>query len=263
MKEKGKFMAAENGRSDKREVVFEAAARLFMANGYMSTTMDDVAAAVSLNKGTLYYYYQGKASILFDIVFRLEEGRLEIARGKPLDQAGKVVDALREFVEDTANYILDHPVSSRIAMQEAPFLDMWLNDEQLTQLRACHDEYHAFLVNMIELGMAKGELRPGNASVMAQGITGALSWSPRWFRTKGPLTKEEVALQLTDMLINGVLVGKAAGKATAARTRTAAVASSGETTEAKPTPKKRAPARRREKATTRRARAAAINKDLT
>lgn len=256
-------MAVENGRSDKREVVFEAAARLFMANGYMSTTMDDVAAAVSLNKGTLYYYYQGKASILFDIMYRLEEGRLAIARSKPFKKdGGRIALALREFIEDTANYILDNPVSSRIAMQESPFLDMWLNDEQLTQLRACHDEYHAFLVDMIDAGIASGELTPGNPSVTAQGITGALSWTPRWFRSKGPLSKAEVAEQLTEMLVNGVTVATKARPSAPKRAPREERAAT-DTGKAQVEPKKRAQPRRRPKANTRRARAAEINKELT
>ncbi len=256
-------MAVEKGKSDKREVVFEAAARLFMANGYMSTTMDDVAEAVSLNKGTLYYYYRGKASILFDIVYRLEEGRLAMARSKPFNKGeGGVAASLREFVEDTANYILDNPISSRIATQEAPFLDMWLNEEQLAQLRSCHDEYHAFLVEMIEAGMNSGELMVGNASVMAQGITGALSWMPRWFRSKGALSKSEVAAQLTEMLINGVVTGKKA-RASAPRKAPKAQNSGSPAAHAEVEMKKLAQPRRRVKASRRRARAAEINKELT
>lgn len=257
-------MAAENVRGDKREVVFEAAARLFMANGYMSTTMDDVAAAVSLNKGTLYYYYSGKASILFDIMYRLEEGRLAIARAKPFKKGGSSIAlSLREFIEDTANYILDNPVSARIAMQESSFLDMWLNDEQLTQLRGCHDEYHAFLVDMIEAGMANGELTPGNASVTAQGITGALSWMPRWFRSKGPLSKGEVARQLTEMLVSGVLTAAVPVPSAPARASKQSKGAAASDIENAPMERvKRVEVRRRPKATTRRARAAEINKEV-
>lgn len=257
-------MAIEPVKSDKKEAVFEAAARLFMANGYMSTTMDDVAAAVSLNKGTLYYYYQGKASILFDIVYRLEEKRLNIARGKPFNKlGGKTAFALREFIEDTANHILDNLVSSRIAMQESPFLDMWLNDEQLGMLRACHDEYHARLVELIEAGIEQGDLIPGNASVMAQGITGALSWMPRWFRAKGPLSKAEVAAQLTGLLTEGLFVrgkGKADNPVTLGKQKAGRTKAAEDNVLQAPL---RTPLRRRGKATTRRARAAEINKDLT
>jgi AcrR family transcriptional regulator len=224
--------------------------------------MDDVAAAVGLNKGTLYYYYQGKASIPFDIVYRLEEGRLAIAREKPFHKSeGPVAVALREFIEDTANYILDNPVSSRIATQESPFLDMWLDEEQLTQLRSCHDEYHAFLVELIEAGITSGELGGGNPSVMAQGITGALSWMPRWFRSKGPLSKVEVAAQLTEMLINGIVSGEKPRISAPARAPKVEGRGAG-TASARSEAKKRSQPRRREKASTRRARAAEINKEL-
>lgn len=257
-------MAVENGKSDKREVVFEAAARLFMANGYMSTTMDDVAAAVSLNKGTLYYYYQGKAAILFDIVYRLEEGRLAIARSKPFNKVGgSVLASLREFVEDTANYILDNPVSSRIGIQEAPFLDMWLNDEQLSMLQACHEEYYGYLVDMIEEGVANGELTPGHPTVLAQGITGALSSLPRWFRSSGPLSKNEVAAQLTEMLINGLVAVKKPHALPPVRTSKAKTRSTADIADAGPVTKVRVKPSRRVKSSTRRARAAAIHKDLT
>ena len=100
-------MAKSPGRTDRKTEVLNAAAGLFVANVYMSTTMDDIATAVSLNKGTLYYYYDSKASILFDIVNRLEQGRVEAARALAAELGRE--RTLREFIEDSAVYIMDHP----------------------------------------------------------------------------------------------------------------------------------------------------------
>src|SRR3712207_3241878 len=59
--------------TDKRAEDRRVAARLFETRGYSATSMDDIAAGVKLNKGTLYHYFSGKAAILFDIYSEAQE----------------------------------------------------------------------------------------------------------------------------------------------------------------------------------------------
>lgn len=195
-------MSRKSTKPDRRQDVLSAAGKLFMANGYMSTTMDDIADAVSLNKGTLYYYYDSKASILYDIVYDIEEGRLQIARNQPKDEDPGT--AVRRYVIDSIIYIVDHPTSSRISMQESPFLDMWLSKEQMAAIRRCHDELQAHFLRLIEEGIKRKIFADVDPRVLMETITGVLIWLPRWFRQKGRLSKQQVAEQIADVVMNGV-----------------------------------------------------------
>ncbi len=48
----------------RRATLIEAAGKLFVEKGYDATTMDEIAAAASFAKGTLYHYFANKAELL-------------------------------------------------------------------------------------------------------------------------------------------------------------------------------------------------------
>lgn len=60
---------AATGRSArKRNIVMEAATRLFLDKGYDGTTMDEVAATAGVSKPTLYRYFADKERLFAEIV---------------------------------------------------------------------------------------------------------------------------------------------------------------------------------------------------
>lgn len=58
-----------------RVAVIDAAAEQFIKRGFVSTTIDDVAAAAKVSKGTVYYHFTDKAG-LFEAVFSDRQARL-------------------------------------------------------------------------------------------------------------------------------------------------------------------------------------------
>src|SRR4051812_49185987 len=67
-------MARRNGVGapprERGEEVYAAALRLFMEKGYHATSMQDIAAAVGLYKGSLYHYIGGKEDLLVQVFER-------------------------------------------------------------------------------------------------------------------------------------------------------------------------------------------------
>lgn len=64
-----------------RAAVLEAAAEQFIQRGFVQTTIDDVAAAARVSKGTVYYHFADKSD-LFEAVFRDRQARLVEAVGR-------------------------------------------------------------------------------------------------------------------------------------------------------------------------------------
>lgn len=58
----------EREKEERRSHILEAAARCFYASGFEQATMDDVAAAAQLGKGTLYLYFRNKEELIVGIV---------------------------------------------------------------------------------------------------------------------------------------------------------------------------------------------------
>ena len=63
-------MARRNGVSERGEEVYVAALRLFREKGYHATSMQDIAGAVGLYKGSLYHYIGGKEELLVQVFER-------------------------------------------------------------------------------------------------------------------------------------------------------------------------------------------------
>ena len=51
-----------------RQFILERAANEFAERGYEGTTMDRIAEAAEVSKGTLYNYFSGKQEIFFSIL---------------------------------------------------------------------------------------------------------------------------------------------------------------------------------------------------
>ena len=71
-----------------RAAVLDAAAEQFAQRGFAATTIDDVASAARVSKGTVYYHFVDKAR-LFEAVFRDGQTRL-------IDRVAKAVEGRHE-----------------------------------------------------------------------------------------------------------------------------------------------------------------------
>ncbi len=60
--------AASNGANDTRRAILAAARQRFLHYGYKKTTIDEIAAAARVGKGTVYLYFCGKEEILLTIM---------------------------------------------------------------------------------------------------------------------------------------------------------------------------------------------------
>ncbi len=58
----------ERERENRRMEIVEAAERLFFANGFEGTTMDEIAKQAEFSKMTLYAYFKSKEE-LYHVVF--------------------------------------------------------------------------------------------------------------------------------------------------------------------------------------------------
>ena len=200
-------MAAEPAtgtKRDRRAEILEHAARLFHDHGYHATTMDDLAEAVKLNKGTLYYYYESKANVLFEILLNTSEKRLAMMRG--LSDGLSAEDAVRHFVEDTISYLAQHPVEAAVSFQEAPFLQQWLSKDQVRVIQARYRVFEKHAIDAVSQGQAAGFFDPElDPHVAAQALTGIVSWFVRWYRPNR-LPAKEIARQSARLALRGLLI---------------------------------------------------------
>ncbi|WP_433463672.1 TetR/AcrR family transcriptional regulator [Spirillospora sp. CA-128828] len=101
-----------------RDAVLQAARRLFTERGFAATTIDDVAQAARVSKGSVYYHFTDKAR-LFEAVFTDRQARLveavAAAAGRHDDPWERLVAALEAYLDGT---VAD--AAHRSLLQQAP-----------------------------------------------------------------------------------------------------------------------------------------------
>ncbi len=72
-----------------RDLILEAAAKLFRRQGYSATTLRQIAAMAEIKAGSIYYYFDSKEAILDEVLHRGLLGVFDAVK-TALKRAGKV-----------------------------------------------------------------------------------------------------------------------------------------------------------------------------
>lgn len=91
-----------------KSAILAAATREFMEKGFGGARIDAIAAHARINKRMLYHYYGGKEALYLAVLeetyasIRLAEAKLDLLHREP-------AEGLRELVQFTFRYFLEHP----------------------------------------------------------------------------------------------------------------------------------------------------------
>lgn len=147
--------------------LLQAARRLFAADGYTATSLEDVVAAAGVTKGALYHHFSSKRD-LFRAVFEQEE--ISLARASHAAYQ-REEDPWRGFKAGCIAFLegsLD-PGVQRIVVLDGPAVLSW---ETVREIEARHS------LAMIETGlrqaMESGRIEPRPPGPLAHMLFGAL-----------------------------------------------------------------------------------------
>jgi TetR/AcrR family transcriptional regulator len=146
-------------KEQRRDAILRAAERVFHQRGFAQTTMDHVAAAAELSKGTLYLYFKNKDDLFValsscmvdDFLVRFQE--VLDAGGPGIEQVRDMLTAYGEVV--TANP--EHFRTSVIWMVSGHSADT--ATPEFTAHRAKANRLVGAMVEAIERGQQDGSIR--------------------------------------------------------------------------------------------------------
>ncbi|GAB4188989.1 MAG: TetR/AcrR family transcriptional regulator [Thalassobaculales bacterium] len=176
-------------QNNRRELLLSAAARLFASKGFEATSMRDIAAAVGMMPGSLYYHFPSKDELFVAVhgagIAGISEAVLGALEGvsdpwKRLEAAAAAhLRALVEGGDLSAVVTPDFPTRDALVRQ---------------RLVAQRDAYDALFQGLIdELPLREGVDR----RLLRLQLLGSLNWAPTWFRngrrSAGAVAKAMVA----------------------------------------------------------------------
>jgi AcrR family transcriptional regulator len=167
--------------------ILKAAAKSFRRLGYHGATVEQIAAALHMKKGNLYYYYRNKEEILFAChQYSLDQLTLL------LDEVNRSElgpdEKLRRLIAAFVHTILDELHGTAL------FLDLEaLGPAHLKTVIARRDRFERGVRRILEDGIESGRFASGNPKLLAFALFGAVNWIPRWFNPEGPASSQQIA----------------------------------------------------------------------
>ena len=165
-------------RADNRlPLVLDAAARLFRAKGYASTSMRDIAAACGMLPGSLYYHFPSKEALLV-AVYGQGVGQITSALEAALARAGEPWERLERACAAHLETLLSGSDYAQVVVRVRPD-DVPEVAPELTALRDAYER--AFAQAIVSLPLP----RRTDRRALKLLLLGALNWSQTWYRAGG------------------------------------------------------------------------------
>jgi TetR/AcrR family transcriptional regulator, mexJK operon transcriptional repressor len=109
--------------SRKRQAILAAATTLFLQNGYLGTSMDEIAALAAVSKQTVYKQFQDKASLFSEIVISTVDEASNLVHNAVVDiqDTGDLENDLRELARRQLTLVMQPRILQlrRLAIAEA------------------------------------------------------------------------------------------------------------------------------------------------
>jgi hypothetical protein len=88
----------------------------------------------------------------------------------------------------------------------AVFLHEWrhLSPEPLAEFIALRKAYENYLIRIIQQGKEEGKFQFEDEKIAVLSLLSGLNWIYDWYKPEGKLTPEQVAQNLSQLLLNGL-----------------------------------------------------------
>jgi len=186
-------------RSHERRVeILKSAAAAFRRRGYHGASVEEIARALRMTKGNLYYYFRNKQ----DILFCCHEYSLGVALELLDDVRREAVppdEQIRRLITGFVHLIVDelHGTALTLELQALP-------PPLLRRVVARRDRFDRGLREMLQEGMDAGVFAPGDPKLLAFAIMGAINWISRWYDPRGAAGSDQIAQTFAAYLVAGL-----------------------------------------------------------
>jgi TetR/AcrR family transcriptional regulator, cholesterol catabolism regulator len=203
---------------DRWAQICEAATRLFYVRGFHGTSMQDISDVVGVRKGSLYHYITSKEELLFQVLKSLHEESASVIE-QVRYRTGRPLEELKRYLKSMTVH----------AGAEADRLSIFFHDFQFilpAQQREIISERDIYVKVTERLISEAVKLRVVASSihvrVAARTIMSTVTGTREWYRPTGAMRLEDIAEQIADFLVSGLVGYGSAGR----RNRRTKVASS-------------------------------------
>jgi AcrR family transcriptional regulator len=161
--------------------------------------VDEIASALEMTKGNLYYYFKNKEEILFAChEYSLDKLLVLMTAVQAEDTTAEV--KLRKLMLAFVHLILDDLHGTALTLDPEA-----LSPPLLERVIAKRDQFDHGIRTIIQDGMDRGVFRPGDPKMIEFAMMGAVNWISKWFDPAGEQTSDQIGDAFADYLVGGLL----------------------------------------------------------
>ncbi|WP_255216272.1 TetR/AcrR family transcriptional regulator [Pseudenhygromyxa sp. WMMC2535] len=186
----------------KRVAILEAAHERFVAQGYRETSMDEIAVAVGVAKGTLYLYFPRKIDLLIACIAR-EKLALVPMLARAFDEGLSAQERLKQWLVVMLTWPAEAPLNTRIVEGELAEVMAEIPAELMGDSKALRTDLLAPLLDAVagDHRWSAVELQDRAYVVAALGVL-APAIRQEWIRPG--MTPQRFAMILADLVVDGL-----------------------------------------------------------
>ena len=192
----------QNRNGEMRLEILKSAAAAFRRRGYYGASVDEIARALHMTKGNLYYYFKDKEDILFachefalDLLLRM----LKKVEGSPHPPQEK----LRRVIVSFVHMMIDELRGTALTMDVQA-----LSASRRRKVIAKRDRFDRGIRRIIIAGIKTGVFRSADPKLATFALLGSLNWIPYWFDPSGEASSVEIGEEFAEQFISGLLSHK-------------------------------------------------------
>jgi AcrR family transcriptional regulator len=190
----------------RRQEVIDTSAAVFYRLGYESASVNDVAKALGITKGSLYHYVQSKEDLLYAIIREVHVLTRDSLRRAQASE-GPALDRLHGYFVGHVRTNIDNLEKSTLVYRDLRHLSTRRRRE-IVKLR---DDIEAFVRQLLADGVTEKSICPlVDARLTSIEMFSTANAIYQWYQPHGPDTPDEVSASVADFVIAAVACGRSA-----------------------------------------------------
>jgi AcrR family transcriptional regulator len=183
-----------------RDDVLDAAAQVFRQKGFHGASMSDIAAAVNVQKASLYHHVSSKQEILLELLERALQiltDRISTvaAQDEPADKK------LRQMIRVYLQLLAENADLSSVLLFEHRSLDKKSHTRHVPQ----RDKFEALWRDVLNEGARAKIFDLKDTGLAARALMGVMNWTLTWYHPGGGKSIDQIADEYADLILNGML----------------------------------------------------------
>ena len=182
----------------RKDEIIKTAAKLFKEKGYSAVTMRDLATAMGMKAASLYNHINSKQEILKIIIISIAE---EFTKGIDV-----IYNSNNSSLDKLSQVIALHvKITTNSTNEMASLNNDWMHLEgQSDYYLTLRNNYEATFIKIINEGILSSEIKPVNPEIIMFTMLSTLRSLFLWIPKKEDLNVNELANNLSEILIQGI-----------------------------------------------------------